>query len=594
MNELNELLKPTWGAEKWINEGWEKISRQEKDDIIARMDELFKDGLPFELKFDKLRYIYAFSLLAQLEVLAVQIPLKFEDKLSSPELRATLHHQLLDEIFHGMVFTKIVYLLCAPHALPPAYNESVETLCNFIREESDPKTAIVMLNLIGEGWIEEIFSSFHQQGIAPKVFEVILEDEHRHVCEADLYREIGLPDKLTVSKKLEFLEEHLITKLFMQYKYVMSVSSLLGADGASQFLRSIDEKHTQQLTKLDLEPSHTWQYFMSTFKTFLPEIEAFGEGIKEQEMTPIRKVLMTQWRNPLDPTMAGEFNINVTDLDFFGKKFPKETITTLMLQTISEGLSTEDSFRNFLSFNQLYQSEDSFTALVVKLPGCGDQMGYVVFKNCHQITMAELVMKIKKIVGMMTFCYQKRAELEAKNPDLKLTQDKMLYDIFNDVYNYPLPGNSVVCLSNIGFCGFTQAKSPLRVNEGLKFTLFEIDKKPVWNHQTNEFEPQDLLPVSISADHRIFDGNLAIPKLIQKTFKKRFEQFLHECHNPSIAELEEEISLAEVVEELAIQNEEVAYQVLNVLQTVWVDYMELPDLVKKMSPVTSMLEEEVI
>jgi hypothetical protein len=207
VDELRELLSPSWGAEKWILEGWNKINNEEKELIKTRMHELFKDGLPFEVKQEKLIYIYTFSLLAQLEVLAIQIPLKFEDKMSTPQFKQQMRAQLLDEIFHGMVFIKIAYMLSAPYATPPAYNENIEVLCDYIRNEECPKIALIMLNLVAEGWIEEVFQSLDEQKVAPKVFATILADEHRHVLEADLYREIGMPDKAILQKKLGELEE---------------------------------------------------------------------------------------------------------------------------------------------------------------------------------------------------------------------------------------------------------------------------------------------------------------------------------------------------------------------------------------------------
>ena len=140
MDELAELLRPSWGTEKWILEGWNKINADEKQLIKDRLDDLFRDGLPFELKSDKLFYIYTFSLLAQLEVLAIQVPLKFESKMSTVEYKERMRLQLLDEIFHGLVFTKIVYMLCAPYASPPPYSPNIEILCNFIRNENLSKS----------------------------------------------------------------------------------------------------------------------------------------------------------------------------------------------------------------------------------------------------------------------------------------------------------------------------------------------------------------------------------------------------------------------------------------------------------------------
>ncbi|MDI9819776.1 2-oxo acid dehydrogenase subunit E2 [Legionella sp. PL877] len=542
------------------------------------MAKLFKQGLPFKLKHDKLLYIYAFSMLAQLEVLAIQVPLKFEDKMSTPEHKQRMRMQLLDEIFHGLVFTKIVYLLCEPHALPPAYNDNIEILCNFIRHEECPKVAVVLLNLIGEGWIEEIFKSFQRADIAPEVFTTIIDDEHRHVCEADLYRDIGLPDINLVREKLEFLEKQLLTNIFLQYKYMLSISSLLGIDGALDFLRSLNDKHTQQLAKIDLTPSENWLFFMKVGEELFPRIQHYSQSNYEVEMTPIRKVFMTQWGNPSDPTMVGQFNINVTCLDFFNKRFPPETLTTLMMQAISKELSEHDAFRSFLNHKKFYHSKEAYVGLIIKLPDCQDHIGTIVFENCHQLTVQQLALNIRNIIKMMVFCFKKREQLEKEHPFLRELINDALYEFVNDYYDYPMPGNSVVSVSNIGFCGYAQAKSPLRSNEAIKFTLLEVERKPVWNQKTQTFEPQDMLPVSISADHRVFDGNLPVPKMIASDFNYMFEKMMQEASVPVRAPQNPEGKFIKLFEQLLANNLELGYKALLALQTYWVDALKLEDL----------------
>ena len=326
VSELNELLRPAWGAEKWILEGWNKITSDEKELVKGRMHDLFKDGLPFEIKHDKLLYIYTFSLLAQLEVLAIQVPLRFEGKMSTPEFKQRMRTQLLDEIFHGMVFTKIVYLLCVPYNSPPAYNEYIESLCNFIRSEECPKIGVVLLNLVAEGWIEEIFKNLYDLQIAPKVFKIVLEDEHRHVCEADLYREIGVPDHAVLGEKLEALEGLLLNSLLLQNKYLLAIRALVGDSAMHSFILALNEKHTKQLKKIKLTPSKQWHLLMQMgleiFTRLEPNVDKNYQEIFEVEMTPIRKIFMTQWNSPGDPTMVCQFNIDVSCLDFFGKKYP--------------------------------------------------------------------------------------------------------------------------------------------------------------------------------------------------------------------------------------------------------------------------------
>lgn len=577
VNELNDILKPSWGSEKWIAEGWEKLNHAEKKLIRQRIDTLFENGLPFQLKHDKIFYIYTFSLLAQLEVLAIQIPLKFSDKMTSPKHRETMHSQFLDEIFHGLVFTKIVYLLCQPYALPPAYCEDIEILCDFIRGQACPKTAVVLLNLIGEGWIEEMFTCLAQHDIAPTVFATILEDERRHVSEADLYRDIGLPAMEEVSGKLEALEELLLTRILGQYKYVVSLSTLLGTQGIATFMQALNQKHEQQLQKLGLKPGEKWQNFTRFGFNILPALQQYSSRHQELELTPLRKVLMTQWSRPSDPTMVGQFELDVSCLDLFGKKYPSSALTTLMLQTVSQSLMAEDVFRSFLSHNTLYQSEEAYTALVVKLPNCQDHIGTIIFANCHQDSYQALTTRTRQILRLMVYCYKKREKLERKYPYLKDIFADFLYDLHNNTYPYPMPGTPFVSLSNIGFCGYSQAKSPLRVNEALKFTLLEVARRPVWNQNNHQFEPCDMLPVSISADHRIFDGNLPIPKLIAANFQHVFQRMsnLNEKPAPSYGKAHE---LLTVLDQLLRTDIETGYKILTFLQTVWPDFMSIETL----------------
>ena len=525
VNELNELLKPKWGAEQWILDGWNTITAPEKQIINDRMDDLFKNGLPFELKHHKTFYIYTFSLLAQLEVLAIQVPLNFEKKMSTVEFQKSMRTQLLDEIFHGMVFTKIVYLLCDPYAFPPAYNDSVEVLCNFIRNEECPKVAVVLLNLISEGWIEELFKCLQQHHIAPDVFDTILEDEHRHVCEADLYRDIGLPDMDIVLPKLAFMEEHLLTNLFFQYPYVAALHTLIGEQGLNEYIESLNQKHMQQLAKINAVPGKKWQLFMQMRDEVFRQGMHYKPSFKAVEMTPLRKLLMTQWNDPGDPTMVAQFNLDVTCLDYFNRKYPPESITILLLQTISQLVAEQEGFRSFIFYKKIYQSDDSLITLVVKLPGCGDHIGNIVFKNCHQLSASALMSRVRQMVRLMVYCYKKRSKLELEYPHLKDLQDTALRDALDAVvYPYPVMENPMISLSNIGACGYSQAKSPLRINETLKLTLLAVERRQVWSKASNTFEICDQLPVSISADHRVFDGNVPIPRMMGVLFQTLFER----------------------------------------------------------------------
>lgn len=577
MDNLSELLQPRWGSEKWILEGWEKINKEEQKLITARLDELFKKGLPFTIKHDKILYIYAFSLLAQLEVLAIQIPLKFKDKMASQENRARMHQQLLDEIFHGLVFTKILYLLCDPHAIPPEYNRATEDLCNHLRNEECPKTAVMMLNLIAEGWIEEAFKAYAQQNIAPEVFRTILADEHRHVCEADLYRDIGMPDINVIKAKMEHLEEQLLVSIFLQHRYMVATSALLGMQGVAHFIHSLNKKHHEQLAKINLTPSKKWTAFMHLVQDVMPKIHEYSQAAYEVEMTPMRKVLMTQWDNPSDATMVSQANIDVSCLDFFDRKLPSETLTTLMLQSVSLCLKNNEAYRTYLHFRKLYRTNDAYVGVVVQLPHCRDHMGTIVFKNCHEMSVYGLAQRIRDMMELMVYCYQKREELEQKYPYLEPYDESKRFDFAYDIYGMPLPGSSLVTVSNIGPWGYTDAKSPLLKNEAVKIVMLQVERRQVWDKESQSFVIRDHLPISISADHRLYDGNAPTPRILNETFQEMFQK-MHKDKNKADLKPINLTHFKKMIDVILSINIDLGYKYLNALQTFCPDFFAPEDL----------------
>ena len=268
MLELNSLLKPFWGSEKWILEGWNKISNDEREDITARVENLFRDGLPFDMKHDKLLYIYLFSLMAHLEVMSIQLPIHFEERLENLTLQKLMRAQLVDEIGHAIIFTKIVFLLCAPYDSPPAYNEHLEKICHFIRSQDCMKVGLVVMNLICEGLLEEVFNIFSKYDIAPELFEIIIEDEHRHVYEADLYAEIGLPDQAVLEKKVKELEDLIISAVTLEPKYTIAFNALIGPEGVADFMLALHEKgmeytHKERTTYLPKDIMHMTTYLFT-------------------------------------------------------------------------------------------------------------------------------------------------------------------------------------------------------------------------------------------------------------------------------------------------------------------------------------------
>ncbi len=519
--ELDALLKPSWGSEKWILEGWNKLSHAEQETINSKVADLFQEGLPFEMHHDEILYVHLFALLTQLKVLAIQLPLQFEEKLEKPEFKLMMRQQLVDEVFHSIVFTKILFLLSAPYGSPPTYDEEIEKITTFARAQQCVKVGVCVLNLLCKGLLEEIFSNFSKPNIdiAPKLFEIIVKDEHRHASEADLYLEIGLPEQLILTKTLQTFEELILAAFSLEPRYAVAISSLLGPKATERFITTVHEKYIQQLKKINRTPSHQIDLLIEMSPSMFKEAD---QELRLIEMTAVKKAMMTQLNSPGDPTIVAQFNIDVTEFCQFQKEFSNELLTTLMMQAISLVLEENDSFRNFLSFKKLYQSKGAYVALVEKIADCGDHLATLCFKDCHELTVAELLFKIKKTELVMHHCYQKREHIEKEHPEFQQRLEELLQHYAHDTFPYPIPGSYGAYLSNIGVYGYTHAVSPLLKHTGLHILLLSIEKKPIWNPVTNSFDAKDILPISISADNRIFDGMQPLPELLAKAFKTVF------------------------------------------------------------------------
>jgi hypothetical protein len=532
MIAVEALFQSNWGAEKWLNPAWAVLTSAEKAEIQSRLDEMFHQGLPFELKHDRIFYIYLFSLLAQLETLALQVPFKFADKLSDESLQKKMRQQLVDEVFHTLVFLKITFLLSAPYALPPTYSVTIENFMLHVAQEPDLKTSIVLLNLIGEGWIEEIFEIMQLNLVAPRVFTAVLEDESRHLKESELYLALGLPDMKYLSKRLSYYEGELVSSIFFQPKYALSLLHILGMEQVIQLISKIDEKHQSLLSKIGIKPSKKWRFYMDIIPSYMKDVLHDPQADTRIQPSLTRQVLGSLWEAPNNPTMSSTFSLNVTPLDFFAKKYPSETLTCLALQALSKGLSDNPELRRYTLHHEIYQTADAYVGIAVNLPGCGDQLAFIEFKNCHEMSVASLAMHIQNDMQFLIYCYKKIHELKEIHPHLSDLVDELIASQNKDVYPSPLMARPAISLSNIGHWGYETVTSPLFPNETIKFSLGKVERKQVWQSSSQSFDVQDIASVGISVDHRVFDANIPVPKIYQASFDAMFQQMLGEQSAP--------------------------------------------------------------
>jgi hypothetical protein len=546
---LYHLISPSRGVEKWISEGWDLLHAQERAEIEERIQSLFKEGLPFQLAHDKAIYLYIFTLLSQLEIVALQLPLKTLPHLKDKKLKQLMRQQLVDEVFHAILFSKIACELSVPFGYPPEYSQCIENICVFIREEQDVGAAIVLLNLIAESWFEELLDILSEKGVAPKVFEVIIEDERRHVNEAELYREIGLPDKKYLKERIAYFENELIGDLVFQLKYSAAMMHVLGRSGCVHFVHRIYEKHKHQLAKIDLLPHEKWETLMSALIVYLDN-DNFSSIMPDDsvvEASSTRRIMMNAWKPPVNPTMFSLFSLDVSRVEVFENKYPPQTLTGLVLQAMSKLNKENPSLRNYVVHNKIYNSVDNYIHLVVNLPGATNHLAMLKLKNSHELTLYELSDRVQNYIQVMSYARYKSEELAEEYPGLLADYYTAAVPDSYDAFRYiELPG-SIISLTNVGPWAGEQSLSPLLPFESLKLTMSQVDKKQIWNNKIKTFEIQDRLPIGLSADHRVFDANMGTPKMLQIALDEMIDK-LEQNGAPSQSEEIKAVDMDQFVE----------------------------------------------
>lgn len=583
MIQLQQLIKPIWGVEKWLNSSWSMLDEHEKRVVSQRVDDMFHTPIPFQLEHDKALYMHLFSLLSQLEIFGLQGLIKSLEKLPEGDLQRRLRQQIIDEIFHAIVFAKLTFELSAPFALPPTHSKGIEKFLSHLVNEPDLKTSVVLINLVAEGWIEEIFMAMQSHKVAPCIFDVVLADESRHVEDSALFLEIGLPESEYLLIKLAAFEEELVTMIFSEHIYVPTLVNFLGVPGAKQLFKNIDNKHSLLLEKINLTPSDDWKFFMENVPSLIDE--AFHDQQSDGtlvEQTSTRKIFSAVWDDPSQPTVSSLFSIDVTPLDFFEKKYPPETLTCLMLQGLSKSMSDHPPLRNYMCHHKIYNPNDCFVGLAVLVPGSTDHLAMIEFKNCHNMHVLELAQHIQHDIAIMAYCYKRTQALKKEHP--------YLMDLFNDVFiprsenffRYPFVARPAISISNIGHWGYEAPISPLFPNETVKFTLAKIDKKQIWNNRTKCFENRDILPVGISIDHRVFDANIPAPKMLQTGFDEMFKA-MHQRTPPAapIRSSNELDDFIELCEKLLKKDLEFTFRALFLASHVWKNHTGIKTLMKK-------------
>lgn len=391
--------------------------------------------------------------------------------------------QLEDEFSHRESFR-----LIADHygGLQAPSDEVVELLSYL--DEQQGAMSIAMLNIVGESWLETVFDAASTWGYFDEFFEIIREEEERHVHDA---WNLELPPPEEVEPVVRDLEK-LLGNIMASYKFTLPMVYVCGAKEASKVGVGICKAHEKACAHLGITDD-------------VKEIEAscraqiiqFSNLPEKLEMNNWEKTRVNLWREPAP--MVGFYKCR-----FLSKNSVKNTL--LMVQAACRVLDIAPEFKKVVRNNQLYQTKKSVVGFRFRYDE--DHISNVFIEGASKYTLRKLISRSNKIMKKI------RAKEFVEIP------------YFGEYLQLMPPSRCPVSINyNDGF-GFN-VHGPLNNVEGIPIQVMvgQLEPKIIYNQQdldnistqngTGSMNPvfQNLrhhveyeATVSVTMDHRVGDG----------------------------------------------------------------------------------------
>ncbi len=485
--ELDGLIQPEWPPLRHIRRGWNALSLAERDEVRGRVEAVlakhrFGDGC----QPDALQHFFAF--LAQVETIAIEIPLRFMAVAPEP-VRPLLRRQLVDEVFHSTLFARLAHELAAPAARPGPPLASAERLLDRIRAEEDLSVSATLLNLVAEGWIENLFKHALKWGVADAVFEAVLADESRHVHEAEQYLTDLDPSK--AAGAVHALEQGLM-EVSAEASVGLSMLDLAGDAGYRALVQDLWNGHREHLAMAGLEPSAGWKEVEDLARAITENAPVEAERPMVEPDTPWRKAARRVWNTPRDPTMQGDLDVPVGHI-------PKRLLTPVMIAAIGQAWAKNPRLNRIVQRDRVHRLPQ--VNVGVRVLVADDELATVVITHADQRSISDIRRMLIDGVKQLEAARQQR--IEAGQPLAEPVPDDVMAMA-------PVTAESFsVAISNPGKFGMVAGAGSFSgaIAPSTDISVGQRRRMPVWKGVG--YLPAWHVNMGCLQDHRLFDGKEA-------------------------------------------------------------------------------------
>lgn len=484
--DLSDHVDMAWPPMAHVRRGWDHLDAAGRGVVLGRLDATlarFKPSPGADVR--ALRRLFSF--LAQVEVIAIEVPLSALPTAGA-EVRPLLLRQLSDEVFHATVFAALARRCGGlDRPIPEA-----ERALDRIRAQEDPRTSAVLLNLVAEGWIENLFDHAATWGVADDVFQIVLDDESRHVEEAHAHA-AGM-DTARVEAAVRAFEQDLFS-LAQHPRVMLPILALAGEQKFQALARSFLAVHESALAEVGLAPAPQVQAVGEAFQASL-DGPSPGAPTRIEPASQWRRTALELWDTPRYPVMHGWLEVRVDHV-------PRHLLTATVVAAVGKVWREMPRMNRYVAGGQTWQPAGVNVGVRVAIGDKNEALSTVVVPHADTRSLQDIRRLVK-------FGVEQMDEAGAGIDPRAATGDEPLRAILRDeeLMAFMPPGmvQAPVTVSSVGKAGLYAGfgAMPGALGQSLEVIIGRIEKRPQWTGW--RYKPVDTVIIGFSADHRLFDG----------------------------------------------------------------------------------------
>lgn len=488
--ELFEHIDLAWPPMAHVRRGADRLGPEGRALVARRVRETLARFTPPRGKEAPLRRFFSF--LSQVEVIAIEVPMSAMPT-ARPDVLPLLERQLADEVFHATVFAALAKRCGGlDKPIPEA-----ERLLDHIRGQEDPQTTAVLLNLIAEGWIENLFDHAATWGVCDDVFNIVLEDESRHVEEAHAHAE-GM-DVAKVGAAVRAFEEELF-RLAQHPRVILPTLALAGEEKFAALGQSFLQVHKDALAEVGLEPADGLEQMEATYAELLRDAAPAERPTRIEPESQWRRTALELWDTPRSPTMSGWLEVPVDHI-------PRHLMTAVVVAAIGKVWAEYPRMNRYAHAGQLWQPARVNVGVRIAMGERGEALSSVPIVDADKRSVND----VRRILRESVVRLEKVGEdVEPLVPDD--TMERLASILRDEELMSMVPPETVVCpvtVSNVGKAGLVAGfgAMPGALGQSVEVIIGRIEKRPVWKRW--RYKPVDSVIIGCTADHRVIDGTHA-------------------------------------------------------------------------------------